>query len=201
MPDVPLKVQEELLVKSLHRCCICHHDDVHIHHIEGREGADPHQPDNLAPLCPNCHSRVEGKGGHGRCYTAGEVKRYRDNWLRNVEEFHKKAIPLAATGEAGSERLMAPGVPPSMQRLYLLADEASSVLSIDAAVYENRAIVTARALVGELLQQIELKQQRPEPVFKCMVAKAVEEASRMQAFTKIREMNHVLTDLARELRA
>ncbi len=88
---IPRPVVDGLLYQADHTCCICanRNVDVQIHHIEPSK---KNESDNLIPLCPNCHSMVERKGGHGRKYSAGELKKLRDSWFANVRERRLRAV-------------------------------------------------------------------------------------------------------------
>ncbi len=79
-----------------HTCCICRDKSKHvqIHHIDGDNSNNAWR--NLAVLCLNCHSKVTGDEGLGRCITAGEIKKYKETWelivkKKLVEEESTKA--------------------------------------------------------------------------------------------------------------
>lgn len=80
---VPRHVANDLLYQADQTCCICRLGkyDVQIHHID--PGKD-NRPDNLIPVCPNCHSEIERKGGLGRRYSPGVLKKLRDEWFSAV---------------------------------------------------------------------------------------------------------------------
>lgn len=90
-PDVPQEVANKVLVQSRHTCCLCHTNRItaQIHHADG----DPsnNDEDNLVPLCPNCHARVEAEYGMTRNYTPEQLKMYRDAWVREVKEAEETA--------------------------------------------------------------------------------------------------------------
>jgi len=55
-------------------CEICGETCIlHCHHISGRKIENPHHPDNLVDICPNCHVKVH----------AGMLEIH--GWLRSTE--------------------------------------------------------------------------------------------------------------------
>lgn len=52
-PAVPQKTRDEVLAAFNHRCAICGEDRPQLHHID--ENPANNDPQNLIPLCPNCH--------------------------------------------------------------------------------------------------------------------------------------------------
>ncbi|MBK8903408.1 MAG: HNH endonuclease [Anaerolineaceae bacterium] len=50
---IPRKIRDQVLKEFNHRCAICGADQPHIHHID--ENPSNNDPENLIPLCPNCH--------------------------------------------------------------------------------------------------------------------------------------------------
>lgn len=88
-------VEEEALFRADHTCCVCREKGkpVQVHHIDGNPSNN--DPDNLAVVCLECHSRITGTGGLGRAYTPGEVRRYKRAWDHQVEQsrgMHKPRI-------------------------------------------------------------------------------------------------------------
>jgi hypothetical protein len=89
----PPSVEEEILFRSDHTCCICRlkGKDVQIHHIDGNK-ANNHT-DNLAVVCLDCHSKVTGSRGLGKAYKPGEVRRYKRAWEKQVADYRKTHRP------------------------------------------------------------------------------------------------------------
>lgn len=82
---IPLTIAADIIWQADHTCCMCgKRKDIQIHHINGNR-ADS-SPENLIPLCPNCHSDSEQKGGHGRRFTKAELRKYRDASFKRVRE-------------------------------------------------------------------------------------------------------------------
>jgi hypothetical protein len=50
---VPRATKDRVLREFNHRCAVCGGDGPHLHHIDGMPSN--HEPQNLIPLCPNCH--------------------------------------------------------------------------------------------------------------------------------------------------
>lgn len=85
---IPQKIQDKLLYDCRHVCCICQEKggNVQIHHID--ENKNNNNVDNLIVLCLNCHSRVSGNEGLGKKFSSGEIKKYRDNWIRTCKDIY-----------------------------------------------------------------------------------------------------------------
>ena len=66
-------------------CCICREKgkDVQIHHIDNNRSNN--NPQNLAVLCLDCHSRVTGSRGLGKKFTEHEIKQYKKDWEFRVK--------------------------------------------------------------------------------------------------------------------
>ena len=82
---IPQDLADELLFRSDRTCCICRVSGrpVQIHHIN--DDPSDNRPNNLAVLCVVCHDQTQIIGGFGRKLNAGQVTRYRDDWLALVE--------------------------------------------------------------------------------------------------------------------
>jgi hypothetical protein len=80
---IPEGIKAEVLSRSNNRCCVCQVPFVQIHHID----CDPtnNDMDNLAPLCPNCHSQVHSKSMLTTNLTAPRLKVLRDRWYSYCE--------------------------------------------------------------------------------------------------------------------
>jgi hypothetical protein len=50
---IPRLIRESVLAEFRHRCAVCAADRPHLHHID--ENPNNNDPQNLLPLCPNCH--------------------------------------------------------------------------------------------------------------------------------------------------
>jgi len=57
MPRVPIpkKISDAVFSEYSHRCAICGSSHPHLHHVD--EDSSNNDPENLLPLCPNCHLR------------------------------------------------------------------------------------------------------------------------------------------------
>jgi len=58
-PKVPADIKRRVLLEAGHRCAVCRHIDVDIHHIVPWEQCTEHRYENLIALCPNCHRRAD----------------------------------------------------------------------------------------------------------------------------------------------
>ena len=80
---LPEEIKVEVIARSNNRCCICQIPFVQLHHIDG----DPsnNSLDNIAPLCPNCHSQAHSNNRLTANLTASRVKILRDKWYSYCE--------------------------------------------------------------------------------------------------------------------
>jgi hypothetical protein len=82
---IPQDPADELLFRSDRTCCVCRVSGrpVQIHHIN--DDPSDNCPENLAVLCVVCHDQTQITGGFGRKLNAGQVTKYRDDWVALVE--------------------------------------------------------------------------------------------------------------------
>jgi hypothetical protein len=82
---IPQDLADDLLFRSDRTCCKCRDSGrpVQIHHIN--DDPSDNRLNNLAVLCLLCHDQTQIIGGFGRKLNAGQVTRYRDDWLALVE--------------------------------------------------------------------------------------------------------------------
>lgn len=88
-PKLSDKVTADILFRADHKCCICRKSDINPqnHHIDGNPSNN--DPDNIAPLCPNCQDKIHKRGGTSKAYSQEEIKMYRDEWYKNIGERRK----------------------------------------------------------------------------------------------------------------
>jgi hypothetical protein len=81
--SVPEAVRLDVIARTNNRCCVCQTPFVQIHHVD----SDPcnNDPDNLAPLCPNCHNQAHGRMATTVTLNASRVKALRDGWYKYCE--------------------------------------------------------------------------------------------------------------------
>jgi hypothetical protein len=91
---------------------------VQIHHIDD----DPSNNEirNLAPLCFDCHSETQIKGGFGRKLDADQVYLYRDDWVRFV--FQQRQAGLRKS-DVEAKRDLSVEVATSLAEIYRENDE------------------------------------------------------------------------------
>lgn len=96
-PKISVDTQERLLHDSDHRCSKCYgpDHDVQVHHIDGNPANN--DDENLIVLCLNCHSEIERKGGLGKKYTAGELRKYRTSWEQEVARRRIQTLEFDST--------------------------------------------------------------------------------------------------------
>jgi HNH endonuclease len=82
---IPPDQADDLLFRSDRTCCVCRvpGKPIQIHHIN--DDPSDNRPSNLAVLCVVCHDQTQITGGFGRKLNAGQVTRYRNDWLALVE--------------------------------------------------------------------------------------------------------------------
>ena len=81
--QIPEKTRIELMAKANNRCCVCQTPFFQIHHIDGDRSNN--NPDNLAPLCPNCHDQADLKRQLSNRLTADRIIALRDRWYAYCE--------------------------------------------------------------------------------------------------------------------
>lgn len=74
----------EIIAKCNNRCCTCQTPFIVIHHID--EDPSNNNPDNLASLCPNCHSQAHSKSQLTVNLTPSRIKSLRDKWYEYCEK-------------------------------------------------------------------------------------------------------------------
>ncbi len=92
--SIPEKLKQEIISKSNNRCCICQIPFIQFHHIDG--DASNNNPDNIAPLCPNCHSQAHSKSQLTNNITHERVKVLRDKWYEYCEK-RKEGLNISST--------------------------------------------------------------------------------------------------------
>jgi hypothetical protein len=80
---VPEELRLDVIERCNNRCCICQTPFIVIHHID--EDPSHNVIDNLAPLCPNCHSQAHSAAKLTLNLTAARIKALRDRWYEYCE--------------------------------------------------------------------------------------------------------------------
>jgi len=57
-PKIPTTLRRRILIEARHRCSICRHTTVHVHHIVPWSECKKHEYSNLIAICPNCHDQA-----------------------------------------------------------------------------------------------------------------------------------------------
>lgn len=98
---IPNDLATEVQFASDRTCCICNIRGkfTQIHHIDSNPSNNTFE--NLAVLCLQCHNETEIKGGFGRKLSPHLVRKYRDEWLKDIESRKNLAIEMAATQQIG----------------------------------------------------------------------------------------------------
>src|SRR5258708_6263460 len=102
MPLKPLpNVSAEVMFQHDRTCCVCREPGlaVQIHHID--EDPTSHAIPNLAVLCLEHLEQTQTRGGFAKKLKAGDVVRYRDDWVRRVADRRDKADELVIKHAAG----------------------------------------------------------------------------------------------------
>lgn len=80
---IPKSVRFRVLEACNNRCCVCQTPFIQVHHLD--EDPSNNEMDNLAPLCPNCHSQAHSKAGMTVNLTDERVKALRERWYAYCE--------------------------------------------------------------------------------------------------------------------
>ena len=93
---IPQEISDEVLFRQDHTCCVCRENGkaVQIHHID--DNPSNNSSDNLAVLCLQHHNDTQVSGGFGRRLKAGEVRKYRDDWIDRVTKRREEADKIAS---------------------------------------------------------------------------------------------------------
>jgi hypothetical protein len=81
--DVSEADLERILFLSSNRCCVCQLPLIVVHHID--DDPSNNDMDNLAPLCPNCHSQAHSDNKLTRNLTPERLKNIRKIWYDYCE--------------------------------------------------------------------------------------------------------------------
>ncbi|HOE63823.1 MAG TPA: hypothetical protein PKW18_11845 [Candidatus Sumerlaeota bacterium] len=75
---IPKSVENEILSRSNNRCCICQTPFIQFHHVD--ENPSNNAIENIAPLCPNCHTQAHSTGKLAVNLTSKRIITLRDKW-------------------------------------------------------------------------------------------------------------------------
>jgi hypothetical protein len=107
---IPEDIAAQVQFLSDRTCCVCRKPGkpIQIHHID--ENPSNNALDNLAVMCLACHDLTQIRGGFGRKLDAAQVKLYRDDWYRIVEEWRAAGLPTppASASEPVNPEHLAP---------------------------------------------------------------------------------------------
>lgn len=88
---IPAYIQDEILIKSMRRCCICFGlnrntsiQSGQIAHLDKNNSNNI--PENLAFLCLEHHDEYDSSTSQRKGFTVGEVKHYRDDLYKHTSE-------------------------------------------------------------------------------------------------------------------
>jgi hypothetical protein len=80
---IPEDTKIKVISLSNNRCCVCQTPFVVLHHIDTNPSNNA--LDNLAPLCPNCHSQAHSQSQLTTNLTPSRIKILRDKWYSYCE--------------------------------------------------------------------------------------------------------------------
>jgi hypothetical protein len=129
---IPEDIAAEVLFRHAHTCCVCNERGkyVQIHHID--DDPSNNVEANLAVLCMQDHGDTQVIGGFGRKLGPREVIKYRDDWIRRVEERRRAADELAVQNVQGKEESIRSSTtewtPPSDIALYTLVQNIPGIM-------------------------------------------------------------------------
>jgi hypothetical protein len=97
---------DAVLFEANRTCCICEESSkpVQIHHLDGNPNNN--STANLAVLCLDHHHEATVGGGLGRGLTAGQIKKYRDQWLEKVRARRESALTKPPVSEEMHDALL-----------------------------------------------------------------------------------------------
>jgi hypothetical protein len=82
--QIPRPLADRALFEADRTCCVCRQPKkpLQIHHIDDNPSNNNYE--NLAVLCLDCHTDTQVHGGFNRKLSAGQVRLYREDWLRRI---------------------------------------------------------------------------------------------------------------------
>ncbi len=112
-------LKEKVLIKSRHRCCVCHQfagQDINVFHINPDVKDVPDTLENAIVLCLRCNAEAvyaSSQNIPGNKYSPQELRRHRDLWWQWCERNPDTAIPTTLPG-AHREHLYVPFPSPKL---------------------------------------------------------------------------------------
>lgn len=84
-PSIPVDLSARVLLAADRTCCICRdeRESITLHHID--ENPRNNTFENLAAVCPNCHSKIHTKPGFARMYLPEYVDLANRQWRESVQ--------------------------------------------------------------------------------------------------------------------
>lgn len=96
---------DAVLFEADRSCCICEASKpVQIHHLD--RNANNNSTENLVVLCLDHHHEATVGSGLGRGLTAGQIKKYRDQWIEKVRARRENALRKSPVSEEMHEALL-----------------------------------------------------------------------------------------------
>jgi hypothetical protein len=129
-----------VLVAAGHRCCICHHYGVQLHHIN-RDPSDSAEA-NLAPLCIRDHDLAETPSPSVRHLTPDQIRRYKRDWEAIVRS-GKVLVDDPPTDFKASLTIAFTALFKIRERVQRGSDEAVEAESLGQQLLTLRAVLAA----------------------------------------------------------
>jgi hypothetical protein len=91
---VPDHIAAQVEFKADRTCCVCREprQALQIHHLD--DDPSNNSLENLAALCLQHHNDTQLKGGFGRKLNAAQVRLYRDEWYKAIQQRRDKLAAL-----------------------------------------------------------------------------------------------------------
>jgi len=95
MPKLRVTVPEltvvDLISRCNNRCCVCQTPFIVKHHID--EDPSNNVPENLVPLCPNCHTQAHSKNNMVVNLRPDRIKKLREIWYAYCDQRKESTTP------------------------------------------------------------------------------------------------------------
>jgi formate-dependent nitrite reductase cytochrome c552 subunit len=75
---IPKEIENRVLSLSNNRCCVCQTPFIQFHHID--EDPSNNKIENIAPLCPNCHTQAHSNAKMTVNLSPERIISLRDKW-------------------------------------------------------------------------------------------------------------------------
>ena len=169
-------LKEKVLIKSRHRCCVCHQfagQDINVFHVDPDIKDVPDSLENAIVLCLRCNAEAvyaSSQNIPGNKYSPQELRRHRDLWWQWCEGNPDATIPTTVPG-VHREHLYVPFPSPELD----IIPEPGPLPPGSRLPFRRDALFTGRSESLSILARA-LLPQSPNPQSPVLITQAVQGA-------------------------